>query len=263
MSEPAFDKESCLRHLESRALTTDDTLALLCVGSTARGWANRASDLDIYVITEAAPKPPDAFEMAVPLSPPVIPAVIDHVDGRRWEIKYWTDGQVDQMLSKVDRARLGPDSVGDDLAESEENFIERLVSALPITGADWLARRQKQTADSTYRAYVVTRSLNKAEGSVEDALGQLADDDLFSAVLSAHDAMRHTVDALLESIGCFGSLTPKWRPRRMRDASRSLLGFDEYWAMETMEGLDRSDPQEWVQSIVAWCERTATEIDIQ
>ncbi len=263
MSDSAFDEQTCLRHLESRGLAREDTLAVLCVGSTARGWANQASDLDIYLITEAAAQPRDAFPMAVPLSPPAIPAVITHVEGRRWELKYWTDGQVDQMLSKVDRARLEPGSAGDELAEIEENFIERLVSASPITGTDWLARRKKQTAESTYRAYVMTRSLNKAEGSVEDAQGQLADDDLCCAVLSAHDAMRHTVDAVLESVGCFGSLTPKWRPRRMRDASPPLLSFDEYWAMETMAGLDRADPREWVRNIVDWCERTAAAIDGQ
>jgi hypothetical protein len=257
-----FDKESCLRNLESRGLKTDDTVALLCVGSTARGWANRASDFDIYVISETAPKLPDALEMAVPLSPPVVPAVTDHIDGRRWEIKYWTDGQVDQILSKVDRKRLGPDSLGDTLSDVEELFIERLLSALPVTGADWLARRQSQAADSTYRAYVVTRSLHKAEGSLEDALGQLADDDLFSAVLSAHYAMQHTADALLDSIGCFGSLTRKWRARRIREASPTLLSFDEYWAMETMEGLDRADPREWILKIVNWCKRIASEIDI-
>jgi hypothetical protein len=257
-----FDKGSCLQHLESRALTTDDTVALLCVGSTARGWANQASDVDIYVITEAAPELPDALDMAVPLSPPVVPAVTDHFDGRRWEIKYWTDGQVDQILSKVDRTRPDSDSLGGPLAEIEELFIERLLSALPIIGADWLARRQSQTADSTYRESVVTRSMHKADGSVEDALGQLADDDLVSAVLSAHDAMQHTVDALLESVGCFGSLTRKWRARRVREASPAQLGFDEYWAMETMEGLDRTDPREWVLRITTWCKRTAAEIDI-
>jgi hypothetical protein len=263
VGETAFDAESYLRHLESRGLTTDDTLALLCVGSMARGWANEGSDIDVYVITEAAAKPSGASQMTVPLSPPVIPAVIDHVDDRRWEIKYWTDGQVDGMLSKVDRTRLASGSVGDELAEIEENFIERLVSARSITRPEWLARRKQQVTDSTYRAYLVTRSLNKAEGSAEDAVGQLAADDLCCAVLSAHGAMRHTVDALLESMGCFGSLSPKWRPRRMRDASPSLLSFDEYWDMETMRGLDRADPREWIRSIVAWCERTAGEIEVQ
>jgi hypothetical protein len=259
----AFDAESCLRHLESHGLTTADTLAMLCVGSTARGWANDASDVDIYVVTESPAAPDGAKSMAVPVSPTTIPAVIDQDGAQRWEIKYWTDGQVDQILAKVDPSRLAPGSVADELAEIEENFIERVVSSLPVTGAEWLARRKRQLADSAYRAYLVSKSLHKAEGSVEDAVGQLAAGDLDCAVLSAHGAMRHTVDALLESLGCFGSLCPKWRPRRMRDAAPAQLDFDEYWAMETMQGLDRADPREWVRTIVAWCERTAGGIPVQ
>jgi Nucleotidyltransferase domain len=257
-----LDKESCVRHLESRSLKPDDTIALLCVGSTARGWANDASDVDIYVITKVAPELPGALDMAVALSPPVVPALTDHFDGRRWEIKYWTDGQVDQILSKIDRSRPDSGALEGPLPEKEELFIERLLSALPITGADWLARRQSQAVASTYRDDVVSRSLHKADGSVEDALGQLAGDDLVSAVLSAHDAMQHTVDALLESVGCFGSLTRKWRARRMREAAPALLSFDEYWGMETMDGLDRADPREWVLRITTWCKRTAAEIAV-
>jgi len=108
----------------------------------------------------------------------------------------------------------------------------------------------------------VSRSLGEADKAAENALGQLAMGDPQGAALAAHGAMRYTVDALLDSLGCHGSISPKWRVRRVREANPAAMPFDRYWAMETMQDLDRADPEPWVHSTLSWCREMAMEIEV-
>ncbi len=148
------------------------------------------------------------------------------------------------------------------MTDLEEAFLERLLTCVPIIGDEWIHRRRQDVRASAYRAFMLSRTLSDAEDAVEDAVGQLSARDPHSAVLSAHKAFACTVDALLESVECYGSSAPKWRSRRMRDAAPESLPYDQYWAMETMADLDPEDPEAWVTQVVSWCKQMATEIEI-
>jgi hypothetical protein len=63
-------------------------------------------------------------------------------------------------------------------------------------------------------------------------------------------------------VECYGTMTAKWRARRMRDAAPGALSFDQYWSMETMQDLDPADPGNWVRRTISWCKATAMEIEI-
>ncbi|WDZ85853.1 hypothetical protein [Micromonospora cathayae] len=261
MTPPALT--GFLSELRSRSLLPGDLLALLIVGSVARGWANSRSDRDFYVITKTSWRRPDASSKVVPLQPVHLPREVLHVDGRRWELTYWLDRQVDQMLTKVSWERFeSGDPVVAALVEEEESFLERLFTCVPLTGADWVRRRREQVNGSAFQAFLVTRSLARADGYVEDALGQLADGDLHSAVLSARTAFGHTVDALLESGGSFGSQVPKWRARRLKEAKLTALPFDRYWELETMAGFRADDPRPWIEEVITLCKRLSMEVEI-
>jgi hypothetical protein len=47
----------------------------------------------------------------------------------------------------------------------------------------------------------------------------------------------------------------------MLEAAPAALPFDRYWAMETMAGLDRQDPGQWVQDMISWSKQMAMEVE--
>lgn len=251
----------CLTELAGRSLLPGECLAAFVVGSVARGWDNVKSDYDIYLVSARQWQGEAGMELRLPLDPPSVPIAVIHVDGRRWEMKYWLDSQVDQMLAKVSWAQFEQGGVaGQFLADAEEVFLERLVPCVPLAGEEWVRRRREDLTRSAFGAAVVTRSLAWLDDSVEDAVGQLASGDPESAVISAKKAFGHAVDALLESVGEYGYYTPKWRARRFRAATPSALTFDEYWAIETMRDFDAREPGKWVGQVARVCKEISMNI---
>jgi hypothetical protein len=254
-----------IEELERRLLLPVEHLSVFCVGSVARGWANADSDYDLTVVTPG-PWPAQAAGLRavpVPLDPGRVPIAALSVGGRRWELKYWQDQQVDQMLAKVTWEQFeGSTSAVKALVETEELFLERLVSCLPLSGAAWVQARRRDLNATAFRAFVTTRSLAEADGAVEDAVGQLGAGDLDSAVLSARKALGHIVDALLECRGNYGSHLPKWRARRFREAAPKALSFQDYWALETMRDFDPAAPQLWVRRVVKLCKDLSMDVEI-
>jgi hypothetical protein len=241
-----------------------DHLAVCAVGSLARGWANERSDYDFNVVADRQPATNRARVIRVPLRTPTVPTRVLQVEGRRWELKYWTDAQVDEMLAKVtwDRFESGR-SPADALTDDEELFLERLTTCVPLDGADWVTTRTEQLAATAFRAFVTARSLAAADNCTEDALGQLAAHDHLSAVLSAHQAWGHAVDALLESYGNYGSRIPKWRARRFQETAPAQLAFADYWAIETMRDYQPSAPESWIDRVISMCRELALEVEIR
>lgn len=258
----AIDREVARNLLASAGLLPQEALAAFFVGSAARGWMTPSSDVDIYIVTADLFRPEEGAALAVPLQPDVLWTRLAYLDGRRWEIKYWTESQVGQILEKVSRANFESEEMATSLTLPEEAFLERVLSCVPLSGEQWVAAQREAVQASAFREIIVARSLGEADKAAENALGQLAAGDPQGAVLAAHGAMRYTVDALLDSLGCHGSISPKWRVRRVREASPAALPFDRYWAMETMQDLDRADPEPWVHSTLSWCQEMAMEIEV-
>jgi hypothetical protein len=259
-----IDTEICLAELRRRGFVPDDTLAVFAVGSITRGWANISSDYDFYVVTRTPHRAANTRTVGVPLSPPTIAVLDCQHEGRRWEVTYWADDQVDQILRKVSWAAFDSgESSLKVMVDTEEFLLERITTGLPLIGPDWVRRRSVEVADSAYRAFITTRSLGDADNKVEDAVGMLASGDVPSAVLAARIAFKHTVNAMLESVGNYGSRNPKWRARRVQEARLEVLPFETYWAVETMTGLDMDNPAEWINSTVTMCKKLAFAVEIQ
>jgi Nucleotidyltransferase domain len=262
MTPTLLDGPEMLACLNADGLLPQDAVAVFCVGSVARGWANEGSDYDIAVIVPGSRTPAGTSTLPVPLEPAFVPVHVGYSAGRRWEVKYWTDSQVDQMLAKVSHERFESGQGVTALLTMEELFLERLLTCLPLSGEEWIRRRCEDLRASAYQRAVLTRTLGNADSALEDAIGQLASGDPDSAVISAHKAFVSTVDAILESAECYGSGTPKWRSRRMRDAAPPALAYEQYWAMETMTDLDPEAPEKWVMQVVSWCRETAMGVEI-
>ncbi|WP_185995758.1 nucleotidyltransferase domain-containing protein [Nocardioides campestrisoli] len=258
------DAEKWLSPLRERGLVPDDMVAASLVGSLARGWANPQSDVDIAVFVTREWESDACMALPLPLNPPRVMSEGFNSGDRRWEVVYWTLGQVDQMLAKVSWEQFERNVVAQGLLHPrEEILISRLEHGVPLAGVDWLATAHERVRTSAFRSFMMTRSLAASDDAVEDALGQLEGGDFESAVLSARRALGHSVDALLESHGEYLSLIPKWRPQRFRAASPALLDFDRYWELESMRTYDQDAPASWVTEVLGVCQDIALRVDLQ
>lgn len=259
----------CLEEMERRGLIPADCLAVCCVGPAARGWADEGDGYDFHVISAGPWSAEGARAQPVTRGPGETnetnetPSVELRVAGRRWELTYWLDSQVRQVLAKVTREQFeGSGSTVGVLTDAEELFLERMSACLVLSGAGWAKEYKRQVESSAFRSFVTTRSLASADRAIEDAVRRLAARDVDSAVLSARAALGHTVDALLESEGDFGSRVPRWRARRLRETRPGALPFAEYWAMETMRSFAPARPEAWVTTVVQRCRDLAFEVEI-
>lgn len=251
-----------LEVLDIRGMLPKDRLAVCVVGSRTRPWANGLSDWDVYVVTRFAWHSATAQTRPIPLRPGRVATEAFFVDQVQWEVTYWRQAQVDQMLEKVSWEEFGRGSwVADVLTLREEIFLSRLADAVAVSGDAWLARHRMLLGCTAFRSFLLSRSLGRASDAVEDALGQLAAGDLESATLSARNALQHTTDALLESLGEYGTTTAKWKPQRFRAAAPAALTFERYWALDTMRSFDPDDPAAWVEEVLTACQDVTLKVE--
>ncbi len=253
--------EQWLAPLTQHGLVPRSALAVLVVGSAARGWHNARSDYDIYVITNRRYCSVTSNFVPVPLTPSHLSTELLYRRGRQWDVTYWMDSQVDEVFSKVSWEALSKGTLTEDtLGMPEELLLSRLGNCLTLLGQDWVDRGRIRLAESAFHSFVVVRSLGAAEDAVEDALGQLEAGDLESATISARKAFGHVVDALLESHGQYESHLPKWRPKRFNAANPDVMTFADYWRVETMQGYEVSDPGPWIKSVLTLCQDLAMRV---
>ena len=239
----------------------DDTVAVLVIGSRARGWANPTSDHDFLVVLRREIEIQEAKRVAVALIPPTVQVREVVTPTGQYEFAYWTEGQISQLLDQVSRARFDAGSLSA-LGDAEEDVMERLVTAVPVMGAAWLDDPRARLGGTGFRAYLTTRSLSLAEDRIEDVKGMLAVHDVESAVLAARLALDHTVDALLDSHGNHGSRVPKWRMRRLHELDSPAITPERYWEFMTMADYAAVGPGAWIAAVVRECQALSVQIEI-
>lgn len=254
---------TCVPTLAERGLLPEDVRSVIVGGSMATGWAAPTSDIDLVVVTgERFDADSRVHLTEAPLTPDTLPTTAFQLGERRWEIRYWTDDQIDQLLDKVCWERFGTDRrTGEKLVELEEVFLERLHTSLPLHGEGWLERRRQQVQSSAFRAILLFRALGNADDRVDTAVAQLAAGDPDTAVLAVRDAFGWAMDALLMASGSYGALV-KWRARRFKEARPRLLTFDEYWAIETMRDYSPDRAGDWITAVARLCKRVSMEVEI-
>ncbi|MFJ6384879.1 hypothetical protein ACIQI7_33325 [Kitasatospora sp. NPDC092039] len=255
----ADNSSSCLPELRAQGLLPDAPLCIFQAGSIVRGWGNPSSDIDLFVIT-GEPWSGSLGGAPIPFGADEFRAIETYADGTRCDIRYLTDKQIDTVLSKVSHQAF-ESAVGEgvQLDRQETVTLEWLRHGQALENADWLTRRAQELADSAFGSVLVQRGLNYSDTRVEDAVGQMAIGDLESAVLSARVALEYAVDALLASHAEYGQ-NAKWRARRFRAVEQSVLSFDEYWALETMQSFDPADPAAWVNEVLPVCRRISMSV---
>jgi hypothetical protein len=256
--------EITLERLRDESIVPDsvEPLCVFLSGSIIAGWGHQNSDVDVYVVTESPPDVEPSEWAPRPVDPPSIPIVIRFVDGTRWDVEYWLDAQVDQVLDKVVSADLEGDRIaGFNLTPDDKDFIYRLAIGRPVAGAEWLRRRQDALDRARYATIVASFAFNEADSFIEDAVGQLQSGDDVSAVLAVRIAFGLAVDGLLATKGEL-SPSPKWRARKMRRACPPEISWDDYWSLETMRDFDADDPAGWVRQVIERCQEVTLAVDL-
>lgn len=255
------DLTYCRGELKEMGLLPDDELATVIVGSTARGWANSTSDLDVIVVSQTLVADERLASLKVPLSPPLVPVATFEARDAAWEVKFWIDEQIDQLLAKVSWTSFEQDNnLGIRLIDQEQYLLARLPTCLVLSGQDWVDKRRAEIAESAFKAMQITFALGESDKYCVSAVGQLSAGDAEGAVLSAKHAFTFAVEALLNFSGEYLA-TPKWRARRFRAANPALMSFDEYWSIETMRSYDPAAPHEWVNYVVSRCKDLSMDIE--
>jgi hypothetical protein len=240
-----------------------DTVAAYISGSAAVGWNNELSDYDVYVVTREVPEVAQSFWIRVAANPTRVPAVLTKIGGNRFDIEYWTEGQVTQIVEHA--ATDSPDVAArrdPNLTLDEVDLVYRLLIAVPVVGAEWLEAQKERLRRSHIREAIAVNHLNTADGRIDDALGQLDAGDSASAVLAAREAFSHVVDAIAAISGDIGP-NPKWRARRVMTLEPAVLPWDDYWAIETMQGFDPDSPHKWVLETIDRCRSLMLEVPLE
>ena len=249
--------EQSLPVLASRELLPADYDAVIVVGSTARGWANQGSDFDVYVITTQPWEGRRTVESRLPVTPETVPIAVEHVDGQRWEVKYYLRDQIDQVLAKVTDTDGLP---ADELTQLERMLVIRIIHGVAVVGGELVAEWQRRIAGSRFRASVVAQALEFFDSYTEDAVGALADEQWETAVITTKHAFEYVVEALLGSHGQYDGR--KWRARMKRSLDPKELPFEEYWSIETMCDFDAEVPRAWVERVLETGQRICAEIEL-
>jgi predicted nucleotidyltransferase len=253
--------EKCLPELSNRGLLPANYESIVVVGSRARGWANEGSDCDIYVITAEPWHGPRTMETRLHVTPETVPIAVEFVDERRWEIKYFLQSQIDQVLDKVTSEQSADGTTDSEVTLPEQLLLVRLAYAIAVAGEEKLAVCQRRIRESRFRSVLVSQALDLLDSCSEDAVGALGSGDRETAVVATKRAFIHAVQALLASHDEYES--GKWRSRAMRLLDPEELPFDEYWAIETMRTFDPEAAHLWVEQVLTTCQRISAGIEIR
>lgn len=237
-------------------------LAAFVVGSTARGWAHRTSDVDLVVVTDTPFSDDRLLDLEVPLDPGTVSVAPVGHDGRRWEVKYWLDSQVDQLFDKVgwDVFETGRQTA-DRLSPVERLFLARLGYCVPLCGQEWIDDHRGRLDTSAFRPIMISYALAMADRAVEAAVGQLDAGNVEDAVLLARGAFEAATDALVFDRGDYEA-GRKWRAKRFRAAAPRLVTFDQYWSVLSMRTFDPANPRKWIDMVLELCQAVSLEIEL-
>jgi hypothetical protein len=253
---------TCLSVLAEHGLLPRQRHAIYLAGSLIRGWGNDTSDLDVYVVTDSLWRGDVTTSSPVSISPGAVPVNAFYVADRRWDVEYWSDRQVDELLDSLSwEAFDAGRSPGGSLTSTEVAFVHRLAYHAVVEGEEWIDRRRRQFDGSAIRTVVAAQNLYWLDHLTEDAVGMRRNADLESAVIAARLALGLAVDALLASHGELETQA-KWRARRMRAVLPPEVPFDEYWDLETMRSYDRDAPEKWVDEALRFCQRIVAMVQL-
>jgi hypothetical protein len=204
-------------------------------GSTAAGWGNALSDVDLFAFSDQ--------ELELPVDETMETWPSSDKTGVQWhnwmgrygdvcvDLEVWPTAALATVLAPY----LGPDEpefCG--LSDELQDFIYRLSIAVPLSNNAYFERMRDLIDRSSYRRSLGRSIKTFAENQLTDVAGQLESEDVrtarFSATLAAYTAADHCL--VLAADLCRGR---KWLLRRLEATPACGITVDEYRA-EVLDG---------------------------
>jgi hypothetical protein len=201
--------------------------AVCLTGSTAAGWGNTFSDIDIYSFADKEIDLP--IDESMELWPGADPSGIKWTTwigaygDNRVDLKVWPTTTLATVLESYLAKEVEFVSTGDFL----QDFVYRLSIGIPLKHEGYFAEMKDLLDRSSYRRALARFLKTEAENRLTDVAGQLDSDDNMTARLSACLAASVMADA---SLVLHGELCrrQKWLLRRLERTPQCGITVDEY-----------------------------------
>lgn len=246
LNPPDLSFEAILKHFPGLA----EAEAVCITGSTAAGWGNAFSDIDLYVFSDR--------ELDLPVDETMETWPGADSSGVRWhnwmgvydnarvDLKVWPTSTLATALEPFLGTEVEFCAMGDFL----QDFVYRLSIGVPLKNEGFFQEMQQLLDSSSYRRALARVRKAHAENSLTDVAGQLGSGDDMTARLSAGMAATRIADASLVLAGqlCRG---PKWLMRRLESTPGCGIGVDEYRSV-VLDGRPGESDGECARRIARW-----------
>lgn len=223
LDPPDLSFEAILKHFPGLA----EAEAVCITGSTAAGWSNTFSDVDLYVFSD--------HELDLPIDetmetwPGADPSGVRWhnwmgvYDNARIDLKVWPTGTLATALTSYLEHEVEFCGMGDFL----QDFVYRLSIGIPLKNEEFFQQMRKLLESSSYSRALARFLKAEAENCLTDVAGQLDSGDDMTARVSAVLAAGFVGDACLVLSGQL-CRRKKWLLRRFQSTPECGISVDEY-----------------------------------
>ncbi|MFL6137838.1 MAG: hypothetical protein ACJ74O_08580 [Frankiaceae bacterium] len=226
LEPPDLSFDALLRHFPGLA----EAEAVCLTGSTAAGWSNTFSDIDLYAFSDRTLDLP--IDETMETWPGADPSGVRWsnwmgvYDNARIDLKVWPTDTLATALEPYLAAEVEFAAMGDFL----QDFVYRLSIGIPLKNEDFFRRMRELLDSSSYRRALARFLKAEAENCLIDVAGQLDSGDEMTARVSAGLAAGFVADACLVLAGQL-CRRKKWLLRRLESAPGCGIKVDEYRAV--------------------------------
>jgi hypothetical protein len=226
--------------------------AVCLTGSTAAGWGNPYSDIDIYAFTDR--------ELVLPVDETMETWPGDDPSGVRWYtwMGRWGDARVDLKVWPTDALRTALAAhLSDDepefcsVSEDMQDFVYRVSVGKALKNEDYLREAKELIHGSSYRRSLARALKTDVENELTDVAGQLAGGDAGSARVTALMAANDMVDHCLVLHGEL-CRRKKWFVRRLESTPSCGITVEEYRAVVLEGARDGESDAECALRVARW-----------
>ncbi|MFE3944080.1 hypothetical protein ACFXPV_19705 [Streptomyces sp. NPDC059118] len=209
--------------------------AVCVTGSTAAGWGNTFSDIDMYAFADG--------DLDLPVDETMETWQSSDPSGVRWtiwmgaygdqrvDLRVWPTDTLATVLASYLEKEVEFCNTGDFL----QDFVYRLSIGVPLKNEAFFKEMSDLLHGSSYARALARFLKADAENCLTDVMGQLDSGDYKTARVSAGLAAGFMTDAALALSGEL-CRRKKWLLRRLESTPQSGIGVDEYRTM-VLDGL--------------------------
>lgn len=237
--------------------------AVCWTGSTAAGWGNVLSDVDLYVFSDE--------ELEIPVDSTAETWTTTDKSGQQWhswmgrygdvclDLKVWPTTALASALAPY----LGPDEPeACGLSYELQDFVYRMSIAVPLKNDAYFDQMRALIDRSSYRRSLARYIKSLAENELNDIAGQLASDDVMSARFTATLAAYNVADHCLVLAGGL-CRTRKWLLRRLQATPECGISVGEYRAQVLDGAWPGESDRDCAMRIARWAQSHLIRVEPQ